>query len=214
MIRFSLFGIPVRIEWWFWITAALLGGGLSASGREQFIGMVIFIAAVFLSIMVHELGHALVGKKLGALQPAICLHGFGGFTFFQDNRLSRGQRILMTAAGPAAGFALGIASIAFGLMLAKDGISPFLARFVFVMIFINIFWSFFNLLPIFPLDGGQILRDVLGPGKENTVRIVSLVTIALIVPVAIYFGQWIVAIFLVMFGVSNWKSGRGSSGAT
>jgi hypothetical protein len=56
MLRFTLFGFPVLIHWMFWLNAALMGGALSASSPEQLRGLLGWMAAVFLSILIHELG--------------------------------------------------------------------------------------------------------------------------------------------------------------
>ena len=72
MWKFQCMGFPVGVHWWFWLTMFLLGGG--ASGAPGQIS-VLFVLAAFLSVMVHELGHALAGKKYGAY-PSIYLHGF------------------------------------------------------------------------------------------------------------------------------------------
>ena len=60
MIQFSLFGIPVRVEPIFWLTLALIGGGLSARDSESLLVVALFVLAGFVSVLIHEMGHALI----------------------------------------------------------------------------------------------------------------------------------------------------------
>jgi stage IV sporulation protein FB len=88
---------------------------------------------------------------------AIVLHGFGGLTSF-SKRPGHGQGILVGLAGPLAGMALGLGALALDPgtthgMLLSDAVGW--------LILVNIFWSLFNLLPMYPLDGGQVLWHVL-----------------------------------------------------
>src|SRR5205085_1557809 len=93
--------------------------------------------------------------------PSIRLHGFGGVTLLPGGNFSRPQSILVSAAGPMAGLLLGCLVLlvvrAFG-----EATFPRLVRIGMSMALqINFIWTFINLLPIQPLDGGQIMRDVL-----------------------------------------------------
>ena len=78
MVRFSLFALPVSVEPWFWVMAFVLGRDLDIRDRESLISTVIFAALVFISILVHELGHALSGRWLAGERQSIRLWGFGG----------------------------------------------------------------------------------------------------------------------------------------
>lgn len=183
MVRFTLFNIPVSIHWMFWLLAAFLGGALRAQTPDQLLYTATFMAAAFVSILVHELGHALAGLRMGAPRAEIHLHGMGGLAQFQAARFTRKQSILVTAAGPAASLAL--AGVFFVVGIAVLGVEgersiPFLYLQLFVgtMIGINVFWTVFNLFPALPLDGGQIVRDSLGPQRIKTTCIISFITIA------------------------------------
>jgi anhydro-N-acetylmuramic acid kinase len=65
MLHFTLFGFPIRIHWLFWLNSALLGGAFSARTPSEMQGVAVWIAMVFLSILIHELGHALVMRRFG-----------------------------------------------------------------------------------------------------------------------------------------------------
>ena len=100
-LRFRIFGIPVTVEPIFFFLVGFLG-----IRRERFDLIAIWMAVVFVSILVHELGHAFAGRRLG-LVPAIRLHGMGGHTeWIEPRRMSDAQRIGISFAGPGAGFLL------------------------------------------------------------------------------------------------------------
>jgi len=167
---FSVLGVPVRVHPMFWLVTLLLG--LSGGGDPE--RMICWVAAVFISILVHELGHALTAKAHG-WQPRISLHGFGGLAAYQPTYRSPSAQILITLAGPCAGFALAgfilAAVVASGHAVQFHSyvlpvFEPFdsfeLTLLVSDLLFVNIFWGLVNLLPIFPLDGGQIARELFG----------------------------------------------------
>jgi stage IV sporulation protein FB len=185
MLRFSLLKIPVSIHWMFWLLAAFLGGAFYAQTPEQWQRVVVFMLAAFFSILIHELGHALVGLRLGAPRVQIMLHGMGGLAQFDGASFKRGPRILMTAAGPGASIALALIFLFLGKFIPAEAAESSYAwnttvYFVSVIILINIFWSIINLMPILPLDGGQILLSLLGPSRVKLTCIVSFATIGVL----------------------------------
>ncbi|MBI5544732.1 MAG: M50 family metallopeptidase, partial [Deltaproteobacteria bacterium] len=93
-IRFRLGPIPVAIEPGFWLMS--LAFGLSA--RLGFEAILLWVGVVLVSVLVHELGHALVALVFG-VRSHISLHTFGGLTF-PARRMSRPREIAMSLAGP------------------------------------------------------------------------------------------------------------------
>jgi Zn-dependent protease len=162
-LRFRLFGIAVRVSPWFWIMMAALGWGGGPGRGERFLQhLVIWIACAFISILIHELGHVLVGRLFGS-DGHIVLYGMGGLAIGSNALDRRWQRIAVSAAGPGADFLLlGViwgAVVLSGLNLDR---LP-LARMAYGdLVWINLVWGMLNLLPVYPLDGGQISRDVCG----------------------------------------------------
>jgi Zn-dependent protease len=158
-LQFTLFGIPVRVIPTFWLLAALLGWSSLASGWEY---LVTWLAVVFVSILVHELGHALTALAFG-YPPRIFLYHFGGVAMFSPyGDYTAGKSILITLAGPGAGLCLGaIAFVGGGVLLARgEPVAPLVHAALNMLLIVNIVWSLLNLLPVLPLDGGQICRDV------------------------------------------------------
>ncbi|WP_367874234.1 metalloprotease [Luteolibacter sp. Populi] len=192
MVRFTLFGVPVEIQPWFWLTTAMLSGGLSTnSNPDSFKRMLFFIFAAAISILVHEFGHALTGRRLGGGRPRIVLWAMGGLAYSEGARLTKWGRFWMVAAGPGAGFLLLLALyLVMMLGFGPEDASKHLARLLFGVdvylsdrtvdffqshmplywllnsfLLINFWWGVINLLPVLPLDGGRITELFVRPQK-------------------------------------------------
>lgn len=172
MIHFTIFGIPVRIQPFFWITLAIIGGAGSAASSDAMLRIVLFIIAGFISILVHELGHALTARKFGA-HSSITLQAFGGYAAYSGVRLTRPQTFAVTAAGPVVQIFLGLAVLFLLPNLPK--ITPQAGYFLSTLVWISLAWALLNLLPILPLDGGQMLNTVLGPQRIKTTLWVTII---------------------------------------
>lgn len=144
--------IPITIHFAFWITAGIIGFINSFS----LFGTLIWIGIIFVSILVHEMGHALTAKIFGQ-KPRIEFIAFGGLTYPEGPRLKRWKEFIVVLDGPVFGF---------GLFLLATVILPYLDKattlygIVKILQIVNLFWTAFNLIPVFPLDGGQLLRIV------------------------------------------------------
>ncbi|MCA9523275.1 MAG: site-2 protease family protein, partial [Myxococcales bacterium] len=156
---FRIFGIPVTVRPMFLFVTLFLG----ASSSTDPINIGIWFVVVFISILIHELGHALTGRAMG-LEPQILLHGFGGLAIFSNPRdvdVSIPRSVAITLAGPFAGFAFGaLVYLAVYAGLARLD-TPYLVTAISYLLWVNIGWGLVNLLPIMPLDGGQVVAAVL-----------------------------------------------------
>ena len=93
-MNFTFLKIPVRIHPYFWILVLLFSGIVESITIASFF----YVFIIFISLIVHEYGHAIVALHFGA-SPRIELHAFGGTTY-HDNTLSKKQDFLITLAGP------------------------------------------------------------------------------------------------------------------
>ncbi len=175
-LHFRLFGIHVRVHPMFWVISACLGwppGGPDRYGNKFLPLLGIWIACVFVSVLIHELGHVLVGRVFGS-HGNIVLYSMGGLAIGSSGLDRRWQRITVYAAGPVADFLL-LGAIMAGLYATgvTDRSLPWWGRVALRdLIWINLFWGIINLVPVWPLDGGQISRDVCsGLWHEGGVRI-------------------------------------------
>jgi Zn-dependent protease len=190
-LRFTLFGVSVRIHPMFWALSAMLGWPWLELG---FAYLLAWIACVFISILIHEMGHVFMGRVYGA-DSYVVLYSFGGLAVGCSALANRWKRIAVYFAGPLAGFLLLAALMLILRLLAPGnydllvdqlrkliGLEPLVARgwrlptltdaIIIDMVFINLFWGLMNLLPIWPLDGGQICRDICTwLSRDNGVRI-------------------------------------------
>jgi Zn-dependent protease len=205
MLRFSIFGFSVRVEIWFWITCLLLAGGLrpeSYSSVSSLADLAIFAILAFFSILGHELGHAAVGRHFGAY-PEIVLHAFGGIAVMHGSRFNRREFLLMVAAGPAASLTIGaLAHLA--LVFLPIG-SEDVLRTLLVLRAINYFWTLINLLPIQPLDGGLLLRTILGDGRLQVTATIGFVTAAGMAMLALAGGAVFLTLLMAWLAFENWR---------
>lgn len=196
MIRFRIFGIPVTVHPFFWLTLAIIGGA-NIDTRDGMIFLLLFISAGFVSIMVHELGHALTAVKFGA-RTEIVLQAFGGYAAYSGVRMTRGQSALITAAGPVLQLVLGV--VAYGLLAAELELPKEALLFLLLLMWISFVWAILNLLPVLPMDGGRLVEAALGPQQVKITLMISLVTA---VAVGIFawtrFQQPFLAIFMGYF---------------
>lgn len=119
----------------------------------------LWIGIILISIVVHELGHALTARAFGQ-RAAITLTGMGGYTQRSGKKLSFWQEFLIVLNGPLAGFALAAAAF-FTLNRFEADISPIFNYILTVTLYMNVFWTLFNLCPVPPLDGGRLMTVVL-----------------------------------------------------
>lgn len=207
MVRFSIFGIPVEVQPFFWLTLVIIGGALDASSAAAILEIGLFVLAGFISILIHELGHALTARKFGAYS-SITLQAFGGYAAFSGVRLSRPQSFAVTAAGPAVQILLGIA-----VLLAFPYL-PEMSRnaeyFLATLMRISIFWALLNLLPIVPLDGGRLLDAVLGPRRVRITLWVTVVVASVLgLSMYVFNHSLLFPVFMGMFAWQAWQELRG-----
>lgn len=169
-LHFRLLGVPVRVHPMFWLFSAIFGWGYL---RHGFGLLAMWVGAVFISILIHEMGHALMGMFFG--RPAhVVLYSMGGLAVSQYPLPRRWQTIAVSFAGPGAGF------LFYGLVFLFErfwekfdpaGDQMWVWWLLHMLEFINLYWGLMNLLPVQPLDGGQICREVcLGISPEHGLR--------------------------------------------
>jgi stage IV sporulation protein FB len=217
-LRFRLLGMPVRVHPLFWVLALFLGWDFGTGAV-----LIIWVACVFVSILVHEFGHALVARAFGA-NPHVLLYSFGGLCIY-DEQQRPSHRLMVLAMGPGAGFLLmgatiGFAYLAFGISPidawhlnfteGRSTPSPYLRVAMFFLIEINFLWGIFNLFPIIPLDGGQIASVLLtfhnrrqGPRRAY---ILSLVTAGLLTIYFVQSKQFYNAILVGLMAFSSYQA--------
>lgn len=240
-LHFRVAGIPVRVHPYFWVTTVIMA--LSGRGGTPPAELIIWGAVVFVSILVHELGHAFTQRYFGG-HPWITLHAIGGLASCDDCDRSPRSQILISLAGPAAGFVL--AAIVVSLMrlgghsigwtwqseipweqagitratalsllggklfwepLASEHANTLLAD----LLQVNILWGLINLLPVYPLDGGRVARELCTLHSARQGIILSLrISIGVAVAMALIglamMGSWYVPILFGYLAFTNFQT--------
>ncbi len=248
-LNFSVLGFPVRVHPLFWLMCLLMGSSFDARG------IVIVTLVFFVSILIHELGHALMMRRYGR-EAHIVLYMMGGLAIegsgnpYASSYHPRGDRrtaqeqIYISLAGPVAGFIFAAAAIIFAKGIGGDvesawffnvvpgwrinpgpNISREAAMVLAILLYVNIFWGVVNLLPVYPLDGGQIamqllmLRDPYG-GQIQCLQLgIGVGIAAAVASIALMGGEggWYPALLFGSLAFSNYQAysqfhGRGGGG--
>ncbi len=236
---FDAFGIRVGVDasWFiilfltiFWLSPSFRAA-LHSSDSVAYLTTVITALILFGSLIVHELGHALVARRLGIEVQRIDLFLFGGLTQMSRDAASPGEEFKVAAAGPAATALFVIVCLAIDLAIVGpnrlvhaaelDGtvpITPVLLSLSWLL-FWNILLLVFNLIPAFPLDGGRIARSIIWRVTGDKVRgtriaakmgqgfalILAGVGLWLLLSYRSFSGLWLVAIAFLLY-----QSARGA----
>lgn len=189
MLRFTLFGFPVQIHGMFWINNALMGGALSAGNSpEAFRSVLAWVVAVLLSILIHELGHAMAMRNYGDRRVGIVLYAFGGLAIGSKPR-TRQEDFLVSAAGPGLEILAGLA-VGWATTLWPPP-SLWLRQMLDAFTVVSIFWALLNLVPVLPLDGGHLCQAWLGPRKRRQVLIISLTCAVVLALLSVTSDLWL-----------------------
>jgi Zn-dependent protease len=212
LLRIRVLGFPVHLDLSFVLVMALLG--YRPGNTATWMGLWLLITP--LSVLSHELGHAVAARAAGA-KPHIALVGFGGVTTFTPpGPLSRIRSLGISLAGPGVGLVIGFALIAIQRALGA-GLDPYGWQSTALSIgqWTCIGWSVLNLLPILPLDGGQAMRELLPGSPEVRAHRAAAVSVggAMVAAVVSYlvFHDMFLAMFMAFFAVNNVLTLRQSS---
>ncbi|MDQ6798155.1 MAG: hypothetical protein M3011_09090, partial [Actinomycetota bacterium] len=202
-LRFRILGIPVHVDASFFVIAVLLGLG---GGTVVFI--VSWVVVVFGSVLLHELGHAVAFRIYGQ-KPRITLQGMGGLTS-GSGPLTGSSDIVVSLAGPLTGLILlGVPAF---LLQNPSGTSATWDLVLRELVFVNVAWSGVNLLPVLPLDGGQVAASVLrrfkGPDGQLLAHKVSIAVAAFAALLAYELNYVFGSLFAVFFIAQNYSSLR------
>lgn len=179
-------------------------------GQSLITGL-IFFAALMIAVTCHELGHAYVARQRGMWVQKIVLHAFGGVTHWSGRSVGAGawkDRLVITAAGPLVNLAFAL--VFYTLSVALAPVVPLEVTAILRTIYwLNALLGLFNLLPVYPLDGGVLLHTVM-QGKLGTKRasVAYLIGVGGAVLMGVYgllSGQPILAVFGALFGYQSWQ---------
>jgi len=179
-----IFGISIDLDYSWFLVFGLLTWILAVSyypaefknwsaGEYWFMGA--FTAVMlFVSVLLHELGHSIVAKRYGISVPRITLFVFGGVSQIATEPASAWQEFWIAAAGPAVSFLLAL--FFWELRPALAGFGPLLGLAKYLAL-LNFVLGIFNLVPGFPLDGGRVYRSILWGVTKDFRRATAIATI-------------------------------------
>ena len=189
--------MPVTVRASFLLIAALIG----FTGVGEIEETIAWIVIVFVSILIHELGHAITARSYGA-EVEIELNGNGGLTSWSvpDKELGPGQRALVAAAGSGVGVLFG------GIVWLFDRFTgPYVEVAGFVvstLIAVNVLWGLLNWLPIRPLDGGHLFTSLLQKVIPTRAEVIANVVFFITAAGALAWALWAQRIFLAL--IAGW----------
>ena len=203
--------IPISIHPFFWILAALIGWLNSG----QIFGMFIWIGIILFSVLFHEFGHAITAVAFKQ-KSRIQLVALGGLTSYEGPKLSFSKQFLIVLNGPLFGLLLFVFAT---LLLRLDFAAwPVIHGILRATQIANLIWSVANLLPVLPLDGGQLLRIVL-EGAFGLKGFKAALLIGAVISILLSFYFFVIQAFLVgalffLFAFQSFDSWRKSRIAT
>lgn len=201
--------IPISIHPFFWVFAALIGWLSSGT----LIGSLVWVGIIVISVLIHEFGHALTAIVFKQ-KTRIQLVAMGGLTSFEGPKLKFWQQFIITLNGPLFGFLLFLLAT----FLLHFGWPPLFLKILKATQIANLFWTVVNLLPVLPLDGGQLLRIVLEgiwgvPGFRASLLVGAIIATLL----SFYFFMmqaFLIGAFFFLFAFQSFDSWRKSRFAT
>ena len=203
-----VFGIDVFIHWSWFMVAVIM---YMLEQNNGVFGNMLWYVAVYLSlfgiVLLHEFGHALACKSVGGRAETIVLWPLGGIAFVQPP-LRPGATLWSIAAGPLVNVVLVPVTVVPLLLLSAAGQDA--QRFAFALAGMNIVLLVFNLLPVYPLDGGQILQSILWffMGRARSLQVaatIGLVVAALTAIPVLLVQEWFLFLVVLFIGWQAWN---------
>lgn len=191
---FRLFGVPVVVHWSFVFLLILIGPTLGP----------IITAAVIVCMLAHEFGHVLVARRFGMHTTQVTMFGLGMAAHLED--IPRRGEATMAAAGPAVNFVIAMLIAAVVLYVPMGAV---VVKTLEMIIWVNLVLGLFNLIPIYPLDGGRVLRGLAShfTSRLTATKIAASIGTAgafALVPWALTTGNIIVLVILVLAVAMAW----------
>lgn len=209
---FQVSGINVYLHW-SWLLVAVLQLQFSSSRYENPIFGAIEYVSLFGIVLLHEFGHAFACRSVGGLADRIVLWPLGGVAVVSPPPRP-GALLWSIAAGPLVNVVL--VPVTVPLAFLTNGMSPDVQQFADSLAWINFLLLAFNMLPIYPLDGGQILQSLLWfvLGRPRSLMVAAIlglvVAVGLMIPM-LYWQEWwltIMALFIAMRAWAGIKQAR------
>lgn len=179
---FNFYGVPVNLKLWFLLLFAMVSP--------------MFVLTIFISILIHELAHAYVAIKLGYEVSEVYIDIFNGAAMMDINNINDRDSVRIISAGPLSNVILYLLSL---ILIYIFGPNDFLQK----MAIVNFLIFIFNILPIYPMDGGRLLRSYLTiftKNKNKSITISAIISLVLSILLLIY-SITILSFFTILFSL-------------
>lgn len=205
-MQFKFLKIPVQIHPSFWLLLVFFADFF----RNFSVETAIWSGVLVMSLLLHEYGHALTARYFGK-EPTITLWALGGYAQYDTRGIKPSQDFFITLNGPV--FTALLIGIPYALLkLSIFSQYPYIQYFLFATLRLNLFWCLLNLIPVVPLDGGHLLRNLLqrkwGMRGERTSMLIGLLTVLVAVPLLYYQGWTFFGTLLLINGFQNFQALR------
>lgn len=200
---FRLFGITVYLHWtWFLIVMYVIQ--ISGNNKTTMVLYMLGLVTLFGIVLMHEFGHQLACRQVGGQTDDIVLWPLGGVAYVSPPQRP-GATLWSIAAGPLVNvilYFIAVIVLLAGTTLNLTNQIPFFWAYVSIFAYINLILLKFNLLPIFPLDGGQILRALLWFvfGRATSLLIATIIGFIGIAGLVAY-AVWVHSYWLILMTV-------------
>lgn len=171
----SIAGINLFIHWTFAILIAYIIFSSYRAGQnaQQILWSVLFVLSIFVTVVLHEMGHALAAKKFNIITRDITLLPIGGLARLETIPEKPKEELIVAIAGPVVNITI---AVIIGLFITipevknlneqlSNGINA--TNFFLAFYFVNLWLAIFNFIPAFPMDGGRVLRALLAMKFER-----------------------------------------------
>lgn len=209
---FRALGVDVFLHW-SWLIVAFWGVSARQGVYSSPVWNVVEYLSLFGIVLLHEYGHALACRQTGGFANQIVLWPLGGVAYVEPPDRP-GAQLWSIAAGPLVNVLLVPTIWGVSWVLATSGVaaeSPDLWRWLHTLAVINLTILFFNLLPVYPLDGGQMLRSVLwfwiGPRRSLLIAtVLGLAGTAGFVALAVWWRSIWIGVMAGFIGLNCWRA--------
>jgi Zn-dependent protease len=208
-------GIPIWVHWTFAVLLGLVVVADWHSGWTAVATGLVWIVALFSSVLVHEFSHCYVARRRGANVVGILLIPLGGISQLTAMPESPDDELAVAAVGPLTSLALGAVLLVIGA-LAGSGVWPptlFAGSWWARLGWLNLFLGAFNLLPALPMDGGRVLRADLARHRSKLEATLVAGRIARVLAVAMIIVGLVYDFWLLLIGIFVYLGARGEEEA-
>lgn len=210
--------VEIRLHWTFLALLFLVLWLYSGAGRRAVAADLLWIAAIFGSVLVHELAHCVVARRRGAVVDDILLTPLGGLSQLHEMPEAPGDELAIAIVGPLTNFVLAVGLTVGGLVTGARLWAPtlFAGSWFARLLWMNVLLGAFNLLPALPMDGGRVLRAALARRYDRYTATamaahVARVCAGTMILIGFLYDFWLILIgIFVLLGASAEEQGANS----